>query len=163
MSSSAPVDESLITAQGYELLRAELERLQTDGRRDVGARLLDARHDGPLGDNPALAAVLEEQEQLETRIAALEAQLAVARVARPTRDGSAGVGSSVRVRHLHNDEVAEYELVGVSDPGIGDGRVSVAAPVGRALAGRRAGARIEVSVPRGLLALEILSVQQAAA
>ncbi|MGH2999530.1 MAG: GreA/GreB family elongation factor [Gaiellaceae bacterium] len=42
---------------------------------------------------------------------------------------------------------------------MGDGRVSVVAPVGQALVGRRAGALVAASAPRGVLALEILSVR----
>jgi transcription elongation factor GreA len=56
-------------------------------------------------------------------------------------------------------EFAEYELVGVIEPNVGNGRVSVAAPVGRALFGRKAGETVEVKAPKGRIALEILSVQ----
>ena len=161
MTRPATVDESLITAQGYELLSEELERLRSDGRRELSERLHHARQDGHLGNNPAFDQAFAEQAQLEARIATLEAQLAAARIAEPPRDGSVGVGSSVRVRHLDSDRVAEYELVGVSEPGIGNGRISLAAPVGRALVGRRAGARVDVVAPRGVLGLEILHVQPA--
>jgi transcription elongation factor GreA len=159
MTRPATVDESLVTAQGYELLSRELERLRSEGRRELGERLQQAREDGHLDDNPAFDDAVAEQAQLEARIATLEAQLAAARIAEPPRDGSVGVGSSVRVRHLDSDRVAEYELVGVFDPGIGNGRISLAAPAGRALVGRRAGARVDVVAPRGVLALEILHVQ----
>jgi transcription elongation factor GreA len=158
MTTPSTVDASLVTAQGYALLGDELERLRSIGRREVSERLHQVRQDGHLGDNPALTGVFEEQAQLEARIATLEARLVAARIARPPRDGSVGVGSSVRVRRLDNDQVVEYELVGAIDPGTGDGRVSIAAPVGQALVGCRAGALVEVTAPRGVLALEILSV-----
>jgi transcription elongation factor GreA len=159
MTRPATVDESLVTAQGHKLLSDELAKLRLHGRRDLSERLQRARQDGHLGDNPALDDALAEQAQLEARIATLEAQLGAARIAEPPVDGSVGVGSSVRVRHLDSDRVAEYELVGVIDPGIGDRRISLAAPVGQALVGRRAGARVDVIAPRGVLALEILHVQ----
>jgi transcription elongation factor GreA len=63
------------------------------------------------------------------------------------------------VRHLDSGDVAEYELVGTLEPGVGARRVSVSAPVGRALLGRRPGSLVEVTAPRGVLALEILSVR----
>lgn len=161
MTTPATVDESLITAEGYELLSAELERLRSDGRAELSERLYQARQDGHLSDNPALTDAFEEQAQLEARIATLEWRLATARIAPPPRGGRVGVGSSVRVRHLDNDQVVDYELVGAIDPCVGDGRVSVVAPVGQALVGRRAGALVAVSAPRGVLALEILSVRPA--
>ena len=155
-------DGLLITADGYEQLRAELDALRDEGRRDLAERLRDARLDGDVADNPALLDVLEEHAQLERRIAVLEDQLAQVRVDAPTRDGVAGLGTRVRVRDVATDEIAEYELVGAVEAGVGNGRVSVAAPVGKALAGRRKGDVVEVETPRGSLALEVLRVRAAA-
>jgi transcription elongation factor GreA len=55
----------------------------------------------------------------------------------------------------------EYELVGAIEPQVGDGRVSVAAPVGRALVGQRVGARLNVATPGGTVPLEVLGVRPA--
>jgi transcription elongation factor GreA len=65
----------------------------------------------------------------------------------------------VRVSDLAVGEIAEYELVGVIEPNVGNGRVSIAAPVGRALVGQRSGAQVDVATPRGTLRFEILSVR----
>ena len=155
-------DGLLITASGYEQLRAELDSLRDEGRRDLAERLRDARLDGDVADNPALLDVLEEHALLERRIAVLEDQLAQVRVVAPTRDGVAGLGTRVRVRDVETRETAEYELVGAVEADVGNGRVSVAAPVGRALLGRRKGDVVDVETPRGSLALEILAVRAAA-
>ncbi|MGH3023108.1 MAG: GreA/GreB family elongation factor [Gaiellaceae bacterium] len=148
-----------VTADGYERLRSELERLRGDGRRRVSERLREAREDGHLADNPALYDLLVEQARLERRIATLEAQVAAAQVVAPPDNGIAGIGASVRVRDVAADEVAEYELVGEIEPGVANGRVSVGAPVGSALLGRRAGERVEVETPRGRLSLQVLGVR----
>jgi transcription elongation factor GreA len=156
---AASVDEGLlITAGGYEDLRVELERLRGGVGSELRERLRDARQDGHLADNPPLFDLLEEQAQLDLRIAVLEAQLAAAQIAAPPSDGRAGIGSRVRVRDLEVGETVEYELVGAIEPRVGNGRVSIAAPVGRALVGQRAGARMDVETPGGTLSLEILSV-----
>ena len=68
----------------------------------------------------------------------------------------------MRVRHGDSGEVAEYELVGLIESDAGNGRVSVGAPVGRALVGARSGDTVAVEAPRGTLELEILSVRSAA-
>ena len=66
-------DQALfVTADGYEQLRSELERVRTDGRAEMSERLREAREDGHLANNPALYELLEEQVQLERRIAILE-------------------------------------------------------------------------------------------
>lgn len=151
-------DGLLITAEGYEQLCIELETLRTDARRELSERLREARQDGDLADNPALLDLLEEQAQLERRISVLEGQVAAAQIAAPAADGRAWIGSCVRVSDLAVGEIAEYELVGAIEPNVGNGRVSIAAPVGRALVGQRPGAQVDVVTPRGTIKFEILSV-----
>jgi transcription elongation factor GreA len=106
VSATPAADDLLVTAAGYERLSSELESLRTEGRRAMSERLLEARADGHLEDNPALFDVLEEQA-LERRIATLEARLAAARIAEPNGDGSASIGSSVRLRDLGANELVE--------------------------------------------------------
>jgi transcription elongation factor GreA len=151
--------ELFVTADGYEQLRSELERLCTTGRADMSERLREAREDGHLANNPALYDLLEEQGQLEQRIAILEGRLAAAEIVVPATDGAASIGSFVRVRDQQTGDVAEYELVGPIESDVGNGRVSVDAPVGRALVRQGAGTVVEVEAPSGTLGLKILSVR----
>ena len=161
MTTAPAVDELLITAEGYERLCSELENLRTEGRQAMSERLREARADGNLEDNPALFHALEEQAQLERRIATLEARLAAARIAEPNGDGRAGIGSSVRLRDLETSEPLEYKLVGTIEGNGGHGRVSVDAPVGRALLGAAAGEIVAVACPRGELRFEVIGVSGA--
>ena len=152
-------DGMLITAGGLARLQHELETLRDVGRQELAERFRTARNDGDVAENPALIDLLEEHGQLERRIAVLEAQVANARVVAPSRDGVAGLGTSVRVRDNATGEVAEYELVGAVEADVGNGRVSLAAPVGRALFGRRKGDVVDVETPRGTIELEVLAVR----
>ena len=161
MSTAPAVDDLLITAEGYDRLCSELETLCTERRHAMSERLREARTDGHLEDNPALFEALEEQAQLERRIATLEARLAAARIAIPNVDGSAGIGSSVRLRDLETSELVEYELVGAIEGNVGQGRVSIDAPVGRALCGTVAGDIVTVACPRGELRFEVIGVSGA--
>ena len=162
MTTAPAVDELLITAEGYERLCSELEKLRTEGRRAMSQRLRNARADGHLEDNPALFDALEEQAQLERRIATLVARLAAARIAEPNGDGRAGIGSSIRLRDLQTNEPLEYKLVGAIEGNGGQGRVSIDAPVGRALLGAAAGEIVAVACPRGELRFEVIGVSGAA-
>lgn len=148
-----------VTTGGYEQLAAELERLRTDDRVEMSERLREAREDGHLANNPALYELLEEQVQLERRIAILEGRLAAAEIVIPAADGAASIGSVVRVRDRQTGDLAEYELVGPIESDIANGRVSVDAPVGRALVRRSAGAVVDVETPSGPLGLKVLSVR----
>jgi transcription elongation factor GreA len=150
--------ESLpISAEGYARRCDELAALRTDGRRELRERLREARRDGDVADNPALQDLLEEQVQLERRIALLEASLAVAEVVEPVADGRADIGSFVTVRDGQG-ATFEYQLVGPLEFDMSKGRISSAAPVGQALLGKRAGETVDVTTPRGPLALAIVAV-----
>ena len=151
-------DDTLITAGGLARLRHELERLR-DGRHELAERFRTARNDGDVAENPGMIDLLEEHAQLERRIAVLEMQVGSVRVVAPARDGVAGVGTSVRVRDSATGQVTEYELVGAVETGVGNGRVSLAAPVGRALFGHRQGEVVEVATPSGTIELEVLAVR----
>jgi transcription elongation factor GreA len=158
VNAPSSVDALLVTAEGYERLWRELKALRTRGRREMSERLWEARADGHLEHNPALFDLLEEQMQLERRITTLEARLAAARIAEPNGDGSAGIGSSVLLRDLETRELVEYELVGATEGYVGQGRVSVEAPVGRALLGAAAGDILTVACPSGELRLKVIGV-----
>ena len=148
----------LITAQGYEQRCSELEKLRNDERQRLSELLRDARRDGHVDDNPTLVDLLDERARLELRIATLEAQLAAAEVAPPPPDGRAAVGSVVRVRELASGDRFQCQLVGPLEGDPGSGRVSISAPIGRALLGQGRGARIDVAAPCGTVALEVMEV-----
>lgn len=161
MRTAPAVDCLLITAEGYDRLCSRLETLRTEGREAMSERVREARADGHLEDNPALIHVLEEQAQLERRIATLEARLSAARIAEPSEDGSAGIGSCVQARDLDASELVEYELVGAIEGNVNQGRVSIDAPVGRALLGTVAGDIVTVACPRGEIRYEVIAVSGA--
>lgn len=158
LNAASVHDDVLVTADGYEQLCAELEALQTVRREELTEHLRAMREDGDP-DNPAVFELLEEHAQLEQRINLLEMQAATARIVVPAADGTAGIGSRVRARQAGSGEVVEYDLVGAIESDVGNGRVSVGAPVGRALIGARRGDVVAVGTPRGTIRLEILSVR----
>ena len=152
----------LITAEGYERRCRELDRLRTDERLRLTELVRDARSDGVIDDNPGLVDLLDEQAQLERRIAMLDAQLAAAEIAPPPGEGRAEIGSLVRIRDIASGDVSEYQLVGPFEGDPTNGRVSITAPIGAALIGRQRGARVEVATPRGSVSLEVLGVAASA-
>jgi transcription elongation factor GreA len=152
--------ELLVTPEGYEQLREELELLTGVRRREVTERLHAARGDGALGDNPELVEALEEQERLERRVAVLEAQLALAvQVDAAPSDGLAAVGTRVIVRDVDGGDELVLDLVGAIEADAVRGRFTVASPVGRAIVGRGEGELVDVDAPGGRRRLEIVTVE----
>ena len=158
-AATRPTPNVLMTQEGYDRLRNELLTLTTTTRRELAERLRQARADGGNpAENGDLMDALEETRSVERRIAELEARLAGARVAEPALDdGIAAVGMRVGVR-TREGEVRHYELVGDGEADPTRWRISISAPIGAAIAGRRAGDTIDVETPRRRVRFDLVSV-----
>jgi transcription elongation factor GreA len=164
MEEARPEKEVLLTAEGYEKLKTEVERLRSAGRREVAERIREALHSGgELSENQEYLDAKEEQARLEARIALLDERLAGARVIRRTRKAPdvVGVGTRVRLRDMDANETVEYRIVGSAEANPAEHKLSNESPVGRAIIGRKKGEVVEVSAPRGSLKYKILDIKAA--
>jgi transcription elongation factor GreA len=145
-----------ITTQGLAALRAELARLEGDGRREIAARIQAARELGDLKENAEYHIAKEDQAHLETRIARLADRLRKAVVV--DADASAevvGFGATVHVVDVATGRESTYTIVGPTEADLRSGRISAESPVARALLGHRAGEVVAVETPRGARDLRI--------
>jgi transcription elongation factor GreA len=142
--------EGAITADGLKALRAELEQLENEGRRDMAARILAARELGDLSENAEYHIAKEDQAHLETKIARLKDRLRSARVVDVT-EGSEEVafGGTVHVVDEESGREASYTIVGPTEADAAAGRLSAESPVAQALLGKRPGAVAVVTTPGG--------------
>jgi transcription elongation factor GreA len=158
------MDDTVITPDGLQRLTDELERLTTDGRREMADRLRRAAAGEASAEESAdYLGVREDQALLERRIALLEDRVRTARIVEPQPgNGRVDVGERVRIRDLESGERLELELVGPLEADPAAGRISIASPVGRAIQGLRRGQIAEVDAPRGRLQFKILAIEVAA-
>jgi transcription elongation factor GreA len=150
---------NLTTAEGLEALKAELERLEGDGRREIAERIRTAREWGDLKENAEYHDAKNEQAHLETRIARLRERIAGAVVVESgdADPGVIGFGSTVVVREEDGRE-RTWTIVGSREASPAEGRLSADSPVASALMGRREGDRVPVALPRGTRTMTVLSV-----
>jgi transcription elongation factor GreA len=149
---------NLMTAEGLEALRAEVERLETDERGRIAEQIKVARSFGDLKENAEYHAAKEAQAHLETKILQLRARLIDARVVEVTEGDVAGFGSSVVLVDEGTGRELRYTLVAQPEQDPSAGKVSVETPVGRALIGKRAGDVATITTPRGERRLRVRSV-----
>lgn len=156
--------DPVITPEGQQRLNEELERLTTDGRREIAERLRRAAgSEANHNENADYLGVREDQALLEWRIALLEERLRSARVVRPEPgNGRLDIGERVRLRDVDSGERLQVELVGPLEADPSRGRVSVASPLGKAIHGLRRGQIAEVDAPRGKLRFEVIAVEVSA-
>ena len=155
--------EVILTPEGYEKLKGEIEYLSTEKRRDVAERIRVAREFGDIAENAEYDDAKNEQALLEHRIALLEERLVAARVIEKS-DVTAGVvsiGSRVKLRDLDAKETIEYHIVGSAEADPAGHKLSNESPVGKAIMGRKKGETVEVAAPRGALKFKILDIAAA--
>jgi len=141
----------ILTPDGLAKLKADLEYLQGEKRREVAARIKEAREFGDIMENSEYDDAKNEQAMLEARIAQLEEKLRSASVIDATGLGTdeVRVGSVVHVKDEKSGKSVKYAIVGSAEANPAENRLSNESPVGKALIGHRRNEVVEVSVPRG--------------
>lgn len=155
--------EVILTREGYEKLKAEIEYLQTDKRREIAERIRIAREFGDIAENAEYDDAKNEQAMLEHRIATLEERVIEARVVAEDEVSTdvVSIGSTVRLKDVEGKSTVEYHIVGSAEANPEERKLSNESPVGRAIMGRKKGETVEVSVPRGTMKFKILEIKLA--
>jgi transcription elongation factor GreA len=157
------VKEVVLTKEGYEKLKQEIEVLSTDRRREVAERIRVAREFGDIAENAEYDDAKNEQMMLEHRIATLEERLRAARVIDESEITAdvVSIGATVRLRDVGANKTVEYQIVGSAEANPAENKLSNESPVGKAIIGRKKGETVEVAAPRGALKFKILDIKAA--
>ena len=141
----------ILTPEGLEKLKDELEELQTVRRREVAERITEAREFGDISENSEYDDAKNEQMMLEQRIARLEERLRSAQVvdAKDISTDSVQVGSTVSVKDEKTGKSQKFTIVGSAEANPSEHKLSNESPVGRALIGHKRNDVVSVQVPRG--------------
>ena len=155
--------EVILTAEGYEKLKQEIEYLSTEKRREVAERIRVAREFGDIAENSEYDDAKNDQALLEHRIALLEERMANARVIskKDVAKDVVSVGSHVKLRDVSAKETVEYHIVGSAEANPAEHRLSNESPVGKAIIGHKKGETVEVAAPRGKMKFKILEIKAA--
>lgn len=149
-----------ITPNGYQTLKKELENLKTVERPNNIKAIEEARAHGDLSENAEFEAAKERQAFLEGRIAELSYKLNNADVIDPNNlpKDRAVFASTVLLENIDTEESVEYQLVGVDESDIEQGRISVSSPLGRAILGKKPGDEIVLAAPGGKRCYELVEI-----
>jgi transcription elongation factor GreA len=141
----------ILTPEGLQRLKDELQELQTTRRREVAERIREAREFGDISENAEYDDAKNEQMMLEQRIAQLEERLRSAQVVDPKdiSTDAVQVGSVVSVKDEKTGKSQKFTIVGSAEANPKESKLSNESPVGRALMGRKRNEVVSVQVPRG--------------
>ncbi len=154
--------ELIITADGYQNIKKELEYLKTVKRHEIAERIKIAREFGDLSENAEYDEAKNEQGFTEGRISELEHKLKIAVVIddKDIHIEDVGVGSVVKIKNALLDLVAEYKIVGSAESDPINNRISNESPIGSALIGAKVGDLVKVQIPDGEASYQILEIKR---
>jgi transcription elongation factor GreA len=157
------VERIPMSREGYEKLKADVDRMQNFEMIEVTKRIAAARELGDLSENAEYHAAREDQGMLQARINALKDKLSRAYLVdrNTVSNGTVLFGSRVRVKDLQRGEEETFELVGPGDEDYENNKILTNSPIGQGLLGKKPGDVVEIQVPRGVERFEILEISVA--
>ena len=150
-----------MTTGGYERLQKELRTLKIEQRPAIIRAIAEAREHGDLSENAEYHAARERQSFVEGRIAEIEDKMSRTQIIDVSKLKGRDIkfGATVTLADEETDEKTTYQIVGEMEADVSDGRLSVTAPLARAMIGKNVGDSIEVTTPGGQKDYEIMKVR----
>ncbi len=154
--------KTLLTYTGLKKLEDELENLKVVKRKEVAAKIKEAREQGDLSENAEYDAAKDEQRDIEARIEELEKILKNAEIV--VEDDvdleKINSGCTVDVDDREFEEEMEFKIVGSTEANSLAGKISNESPVGRALIGKKVGDVVAVETQAGVIEYEVLKINR---
>ena len=158
MSNEQPV---YLTEDGLQNVKEELEYLTTTRRPEVAKMISEAIKEGDLSENAGYDEAKTAQGFLEGRIRDLETILKRVQI---IKEGEAAknivsMGRTVILREVGTEFDETYTIVGSLEADPLNGRISNESPIGKALMGRKVGAKIVANTPGGEITFKIMRIE----
>ena len=154
--------EIILTNEGMQKLKDELEQLKTVRRPEVSEKIKIARGFGDLSENAEYDEAKKEQAEVEERIMTLEQMLKYARVLDESEieNDVVGLGSKVKLWDEEFEEEIEYWIVSTTEADPANNKLSQESPVGKALLGKKKDDLVTAVTPGGELSFKVLEISR---
>jgi len=148
------------TPEGLQKLKEELQHLVTVERPMISRQIAEARDKGDLSENAEYAAAKESQSMLELKISKIQDMVSNARLIDESKLDNTKIliFSTVRLKNTQNNTVVTYTLVPENEANVKQGKISVNSPIAKGLLGKCIGDKVEILVPAGKIAFEIIEI-----
>ncbi len=152
-------EQVLMTAEGLQMLKNELEERKTVKRKEIKEAIKVARGYGDLSENSEYDEAKDAQAQNETRISEIEETLKhVVLIEENVSNDGVTIGCRVKVYDVEFDEEVVYKIVGSTEADPAQFKISNESPVGAALLGHKVGDKIVAVTPMGTLEFEVREI-----
>jgi len=150
-----------LTSKGAERLRIELRRLKQVERPRIIRAIAEGRAHGDLSENAEYHAAREQQAFCEGRIKELEHDLSHCEIIDVTslpKTDKVVFGATVHLEDQDGGAEVTFQIVGEPEADVRLGLISITSPIARALVGKSEGDVVDVAVPGGTRAFEIVAI-----
>lgn len=151
--------KTLLTEEGLKEIKDELNELINVKRPANLKAIKEARALGDLSENADYDAAKNDQAELEGRIKKLEKMLENYEIIEKKTTDVVGLGSTVEIKYVDDDEIDEYKIVGSQEADPFMSKISNESPIAKALLNRKVGDIVEVDSPNGVYKIEITEIK----
>ncbi len=151
--------KTLLTKEGLKELQDELDELINVKRPANLKAIKEARALGDLSENADYDAAKNDQAELEGRIKKIEKMLENYEIIEKASNDVVGLGSTVNIKYIDDDEEDEYKIVGSQEADPFMSKISNESPIAKALLNRKVGDIVEVESPNGVYKIEITEIK----
>ena len=143
-----------------ERLDKEMMKLQRELKVDIPRELQKAAAYGDLSENAEYDAAKERKRLTEARLSQIGGRVRLLKgidLEKVPKD-RAGLGSILTLEDLDSGKEITYELVLADDVDVDVGKISMLAPIGRALMGKQVDDDVSVVMPAGKKEFAVLKI-----
>ncbi len=151
--------KTLLTKEGLKELQDELDELINVKRPANLKAIKEARALGDLSENADYDAAKNDQAELEGRIKKIEKMLENYEIIEKSSNDVVGLGSTVNIKYIDDDEEDEYKIVGSQEADPFMSKISNESPIAKALLNKKVGDIVEVESPNGVYKVEIIEIK----
>lgn len=155
------IDSVPMTREGYNKIKAEIDRLENEQLPVIVEKIAAARAEGDLKENAEYHAQRENQGMVMAKINELKDKIARASIVDPSKLPKDVVvfGCTVTVEDLAYSDEEQFTLVGEGEADYDTGKILVTSPLGQGLIGKKVGECVEIEAPAGMLKFKILNIE----
>jgi len=150
--------DQIISQEGYDKLKKELDDRLGPKRLEIAARIESAKELGDLSENAEYAEAKDEQAFNDGRIAELMALLKNVTVVQ-ANGGKHKIGMGSKITAMSDGKTKEFTIVSFNEANPGEGKISNESPLGVAFLDKKKGDKVAVNTPRGTAIYEILEIK----
>ena len=159
----SPRSTAIITREGFERLKAELDHLWHVLRPQVVKALAAAAAEGDRSENAEYIYRKKQLGEIDRRARYLSKRIPDLKVAegRPGDPGLVFFGARIELENVDTGEIVHYRIVGPDETDAKRGWISIDSPLARAALKRRVDDEFNVELPHGPAAFAIIGIEYA--